>query len=38
VEAHPGKTVFPGYQILVKRLVLMPEYDNPQNRHEPMIL
>ena len=38
VKPYPGKAVFSGDQILVKRLMLVPEYDNTQDGHERTIL
>src|SRR5207248_568887 len=34
MEAYPGQAVFAGHQILVERLVLMPEKDKTQGGHE----
>ena len=33
VQTYPGQTVFAGNQILVKRLVLMPEKNDAEDGH-----
>src|SRR5579864_606907 len=33
MQPHPGQTVFPRYQVLVKRLVLVPEKNYAQHGH-----
>ena len=33
VQPHPGQAIFAGDQILVERLVLVPEKDDAQGRH-----
>jgi hypothetical protein len=33
VKAHPREAVFPGDEVFIVRLVLVPENNNAQNRH-----
>jgi hypothetical protein len=33
VQSNPGQAIFAGYQVLVERLVLVPEKNQTQSRH-----
>jgi hypothetical protein len=34
MQPHPRQAIFSGDQVLIKRLVLVPQQDDAQGRHE----